>query len=367
MIALLGLTEKSTFSSLGFGIPRTQPGEATEQHSLLAYDKPILVDADGLNALAKIDDWWTRLPEGRLVLTPHVGEFSRLMDMETRDVLADPERAAVSAARKFRQIVLLKGAPTIVTDGTTIYRATDAPPSLATGGSGDVLSGTIGALLAQGLSLVDAANLGVYAGVKAARRLETELGTLGLVASDLPRAILPSRSAAAAAASSSEPATISSTSSANARSTSVGSQGPSNRIGAVTWCCRNSAASPTVATPSIDAPDASAHRLTMTAPCPYPSPLTTVISCVEGASSRRSAATFPASASRSMMARVPRPGNAATTSSVVSWSSIMTAPALPARPRSPAANRLQRARASRVRVPVDGRPSCPRRHPGWRH
>jgi NAD(P)H-hydrate epimerase len=189
MIALLGLTEKSTFSSLGFGIPRTQPGEATEQHSLLAYDKPILVDADGLNALAKIDDWWTRLPEGRLVLTPHVGEFSRLMDMETRDVLADPERAAVSAARKFRQIVLLKGAPTIVTDGTAVYRASDAPASLATGGSGDVLSGTIGALLAQGLSLVNAANLGVYAGTKAARRLEPELGTLGLVASDLPRAI----------------------------------------------------------------------------------------------------------------------------------------------------------------------------------
>jgi NAD(P)H-hydrate epimerase len=76
-----------------------------------------------------------------------------------------------------------------VTDGKTIHRATDAPPSLATGGSGDVLSGTIGALLAQGLSLVDAANLGVYEGVRAARRLEQELGTLGLVASDLPRAI----------------------------------------------------------------------------------------------------------------------------------------------------------------------------------
>jgi NAD(P)H-hydrate epimerase len=189
MIALLGLAEQSPILSLGFGVPRGQVSEAAERHSLLAYDKPILVDADGLNALARIDDWWTRLPEGRMVLTPHVGEFSRLMDMETREILADPEGAAVSAALKFRQVVLLKGAPTIVTDGTTIYRATDAPPSLATGGSGDVLSGTIGALLAQGLSLVDAANLGVYAGVKAARRLETELGTLGLVASDLPRAI----------------------------------------------------------------------------------------------------------------------------------------------------------------------------------
>jgi NAD(P)H-hydrate epimerase len=189
MVALLGLTEKSTLSSLGFGVPRAQASDATEQHSLLAYGKPILVDADGLNALARIDDWWTRLPENRLVLTPHVGEFSRLMDMEPREVLADPERAAVSAARKFRQVVLLKGAPTIVTDGTTVYRASDSPSSLATGGSGDVLAGTIGALLAQGLTLADAANLGVYVGTRAARRLESELGTLGVVASDLPRAI----------------------------------------------------------------------------------------------------------------------------------------------------------------------------------
>jgi ADP-dependent NAD(P)H-hydrate dehydratase / NAD(P)H-hydrate epimerase len=189
MIALLGLTEKSAISSLGFGVPRGQSADSADQRSLLAYEKPILVDADGLNALAKIDEWWTRLPEGRLVLTPHVGEFSRLMEMESDEVLADPERAAVNAARKFRQVVLLKGAPTIVTDGVAMYRASESPASLATGGSGDVLAGTIGALLAQGLSLIDAANLGVYAGARAARRLESELGTLGLVASDLPRAI----------------------------------------------------------------------------------------------------------------------------------------------------------------------------------
>jgi NAD(P)H-hydrate epimerase len=190
MTTLLGKTERASLSSLGFGTPRPQPAEATaEQHSLLAYNRPILIDADGLNALAKVEDWWSHVPEHLLILTPHVGEFSRLMDMSPEDVLASPERAAVAAANRFRQVVLLKGAPTIVTDGRFVFRAADSPPSLATGGSGDVLSGTIGALLAQGLSLVDAANLGVYAGARAARRLELELGTLGLVASDLPHAI----------------------------------------------------------------------------------------------------------------------------------------------------------------------------------
>ena len=189
MTTLLGLTERASHSSLGFGIPRSQAPDASEHHSLLAYERPILVDADGLNALAKIEDWWTRLPQNRLILTPHVGEFGRLMEMSPEDVLASPERVAVAAANRFRQVVLLKGAPTIVTDGTVVIRASDSPPSLATGGSGDVLSGMIGAFLAQGLSLVDAANLGVFVGSRAARRLEQDLGTLGLVASDLPRGI----------------------------------------------------------------------------------------------------------------------------------------------------------------------------------
>jgi NAD(P)H-hydrate epimerase len=189
MTTLLGQTERASLSSLGFGMPRPQPAEATEQHSLIAYNRPILIDADGLNALAKIDEWWSRIPEQRLILTPHVGEFSRLMEMEPSDVLVDPERAAVAAANRFRQVVLLKGAPTIVTDGRVVFKAAESPPSLATAGSGDVLSGSIGAFLAQGLSLLDAANLGVYVGTRAARHLELELGTLGLVASDLPRAI----------------------------------------------------------------------------------------------------------------------------------------------------------------------------------
>jgi NAD(P)H-hydrate epimerase len=162
---------------------------ASESTSLLQFEKPILVDADGLNALARIDQWYDHVPEFRLVLTPHVGEFSRLTGRPADEMLNDPQGAAVEAARAFKQTIVLKGNPTVVTDGSVVVRTADSPPSLATAGSGDVFAGVIGALLAQGLSAIDAASLAAYVGVRAARRLEGELGTLGVIASDLPRAI----------------------------------------------------------------------------------------------------------------------------------------------------------------------------------
>jgi ADP-dependent NAD(P)H-hydrate dehydratase / NAD(P)H-hydrate epimerase len=187
--ALLGVTDSRQSATLGFGLARPQLAADRSRQSLLDYQRPILVDADGLNALAKMDEWWRHVPAQHMLLTPHVGEMSRLMDIPADTVQANLEQVAVDAAKRFRQVVLLKGNPTVVTDGQSLFRASDAPASLATAGSGDVLAGTIGALIAQGRSLMDAANLGVFVGVRAARRLEQELGTLGIVAGDLPRAI----------------------------------------------------------------------------------------------------------------------------------------------------------------------------------
>ncbi len=147
------------------------------------------MDADGLNILAGIDDWWSGIPENRLVLTPHVGEMSRLLDASTEDVLSAPDAAAVEASRRFRQTVVLKGSPTIVASGSDVYPAAESPRSLATAGSGDVLAGAIAGLLAQGMAPVDAANLAILAGSRAALTLEAEIGELGLIASDLPRAM----------------------------------------------------------------------------------------------------------------------------------------------------------------------------------
>lgn len=184
---LLGIHAGSRTSRLGFGAVDRET--ADDPRSVLDWDVPIVVDADALNILSKIEGWETSIPRHRLVLTPHVGEMGRLMGIEPDAVLADPVGVAESAAERFGQVVCLKSGYLIGTDGQRTIVAEDAPPSLATAGTGDVLAGTIGALLAQGLAPLDAIGLAGFVGTRAARRMEEQVGTLGLIASDLPPAI----------------------------------------------------------------------------------------------------------------------------------------------------------------------------------
>jgi NAD(P)H-hydrate epimerase len=150
---------------------------------------PVVIDADGLNWLAKQPEWWARLPAKQVVLTPHVGELSRLLDVETDVILKDPQKHAESAATKFNQVVVLKSTRTLATDGKSTYVAAEETLALATAGSGDVFAGTIGALLAQGLAPLDAAVLAIHLGAQAATSLIAEYGELGVIATDIPDAI----------------------------------------------------------------------------------------------------------------------------------------------------------------------------------
>lgn len=187
--ALLGLGKSNSRGSLGFGISSVDVSDGEDRPSLLSYERPIVVDADGLNILAGIDNWWSGIPKNRLVLTPHAGEMSRLLDASAEDVLSEPDAAAVEASRRFKQIVVLKGSPTHVASGSDVYPAAESPGSLATAGTGDVLAGAIAGLLAQGMEPLAASNLAIHAGIAAALALEADVGELGLVASDLPRAM----------------------------------------------------------------------------------------------------------------------------------------------------------------------------------
>lgn len=153
---------------------------------------PTVVDADGLNMLAELDGWSERLPAGRCVLTPHPGEMRRLLKAD--ELPGDPADAATTAAKEWRQVVVLKGASTVVAspDGKTVVHA-GGNPALATAGTGDVLAGAIAGLLAQGLEPYAAAALGVYLHAAAGARVRDDLGDAGALASDLlpelPRAI----------------------------------------------------------------------------------------------------------------------------------------------------------------------------------
>ena len=167
-----------------------------------ADEAPMVLDAEALRSLASMDAWF----EGdrrRSVLTPHVGEFQRLragsgLDPDADgDLVADDEarvKATRDAAQGWGQVVVLKGARTVIAapDGAVAI-APFENPGLATGGTGDVLAGAIGSLLAQGLEPFAAARLGVYLHGAAGEAVRERLGDAGMLASDLPDALAIAR------------------------------------------------------------------------------------------------------------------------------------------------------------------------------
>ncbi len=146
---------------------------------------PMVIDADGLNNLSRCPDWADRL-RAAAVLTPHPGEMATLTGQPTAQVQADRIATASRSAVGWRQVVLLKGAHTVVAspDGKRCVLPF-ANPALAAGGTGDVLTGIIGGLLAQGLAPYDAARLGGFLHGTAAEQVRAEYGNAGVVASDL--------------------------------------------------------------------------------------------------------------------------------------------------------------------------------------
>ncbi|MDO8749748.1 MAG: NAD(P)H-hydrate dehydratase [Dehalococcoidia bacterium] len=148
-------------------------------------DIPTVLDADALNALTQVKDWPDHL-KNHAVLTPHPGEMARLTGMSTAQVQEHRLEVARKYAQQWRQVLVLKGAFTVVASPQGAARISPfANPGLASAGTGDVLAGVIGGLLAQGLSPLDAATCGVYLHGAAGEELRHQLGDAGLLASDL--------------------------------------------------------------------------------------------------------------------------------------------------------------------------------------
>ena len=146
---------------------------------------PMLIDADGLNNLSRIAGWHSQIGSP-LVLTPHPGEMSTLTGIPTAHIQRDRESVAQEWAERWGATLVLKGAHTVIASpGQPLRIAPFANPGLATGGTGDVLSGVIVSLLAQGVPPPDAASVGVYLHAAAAQSVTDRIGQAGLAASDL--------------------------------------------------------------------------------------------------------------------------------------------------------------------------------------
>jgi len=148
---------------------------------------PIVLDADALNVLAPLQrPLAARVP---VVLTPHPGEAGRLLGSDAAAVQKDRNGALDALVACSGGIVVLKGHRTLVGDGDRTFENRTGNPGMATGGSGDVLAGLLGALLAQGLAAYDAACFGVHVHGRAGDRVARRVGEAGLIARDLPAAI----------------------------------------------------------------------------------------------------------------------------------------------------------------------------------
>lgn len=176
----------ATCVACGPGLGRSKRLQSFVRDLYQSLPQPLVIDADGLNALATTNDGLSS-PGGPRILTPHPGEFSRLAKASTDET---PSRAAQVAAAQHlaaehQVIILLKGHRTIITDGAQTAENTTGNPGMATGGTGDVLTGIITALVCQGLSAFDAAVLGAHVHGLAGDLAAAQLGQVSLIASDL--------------------------------------------------------------------------------------------------------------------------------------------------------------------------------------
>lgn len=183
---LLELLHESSAAALGPGLGQSADLAALLTAMLEQSETPLVLDADALNGLVSRLDVLSR-HRGPLLLTPHPGEFARLIGSDIATVQANRTELATRFAADHGVVLILKGHGTIVTDGRRLYVNTTGNPGMATGGSGDVLSGLLAALLGQRLEAFAAGQLGVYLHGLAGDLARQRLGEASLIASDLPR------------------------------------------------------------------------------------------------------------------------------------------------------------------------------------
>lgn len=185
---IIDLSKKHSAVLIGSGSGTSEKVYLLVKSLLSTKGGPLVIDADGINSIAKFGDK-TILKSARrqIILTPHPLEFSRLSGIPTEKINAERLGLAKEFAREYGVILLLKGAATIVTDGDLTYINSTGNTALAKGGSGDTLAGLITSLSAFSESPLSTVALSAYIHGEAADRLSEELSSFGVIPSDLPK------------------------------------------------------------------------------------------------------------------------------------------------------------------------------------
>ena len=181
------LVKSSTVVAIGPGLGRSGPIKELVRWVVSSVKVPTVLDADALNAL--VGGFDLTASSRPIVITPHPGEFARLLGKTVAEVQADRESLAAAFAREHKIVVVLKGAGTIVTDGEKVYVNTSGNAGMATGGAGDVLTGVTASIIGQGLPAFEAACLASYAHGLAGDIAKDQNGEIGMNAGDIVDAL----------------------------------------------------------------------------------------------------------------------------------------------------------------------------------
>ncbi len=182
---LLEMCEKSSAVVIGCGLSVCDDTKNLVQSVITNCEKPLVIDADALNCICNKPEILKNL-KAPAIITPHPGEMARLLHSTPKTVNSNRENTAIDFAKKFGVVTVLKGAGTIIAspDGE-VYINHTGNSGMATGGSGDVLSGIIGSLLAQGASPINAAAAGVFLHGTIGDLAAEKLGKISMLPTDM--------------------------------------------------------------------------------------------------------------------------------------------------------------------------------------
>jgi NAD(P)H-hydrate epimerase len=192
-----GLLDAASVVVIGPGLGKSTAAEQLVHSVIQQAHCPVVMDADALNILAQHPDWMEEVrkktencPKAKFILTPHKMELSRLTGDNIQSLQENIIQVCVAFSRNYGVILVAKDARTLVTDGTgSVFVNTSGNDGMACGGSGDVLTGIIAALAAQGSEPLDAARLGVYLHGLAGDEAAKKKGRYGMTASDIAEAL----------------------------------------------------------------------------------------------------------------------------------------------------------------------------------